>query len=99
MKTHVGLLRGSRLILLPALVLIGGRSFAQQAPAPAVDARTLAKYDLNKNGRLDPDEIAAMQADDARAATATTGGGASGGNAAAGETVTLSPFEVREANN
>jgi hypothetical protein len=99
MKTHVGLLRGSRLIILPALVLLGGRSFAQQAPAPTVDARTLAKYDLNKNGRLDPDETAAMQADEARASSAATGGGANGSAAASGDTVTLSPFEVKEANN
>jgi hypothetical protein len=30
------------------------------------DAATLAKYDKNHNGRLDPDEIAAMQADQAK---------------------------------
>ncbi|HWA07965.1 MAG TPA: hypothetical protein VG838_00720, partial [Opitutaceae bacterium] len=29
-----------------------------QAPSP----QTLAKYDKNGNGRLDPDELAAMQA-------------------------------------
>ena len=36
-----------------------GVALAQSAPSAA----TLAKYDKNKNGRLDPDEIAAMQAD------------------------------------
>jgi hypothetical protein len=35
---------------------------AQNAAAP--DAATLAKYDKNHNGKLDPDEIAAMPADE-----------------------------------
>ncbi|MEY4938449.1 MAG: hypothetical protein RIQ93_184 [Verrucomicrobiota bacterium] len=53
------------------------------------DALTLAKYDLNKNGRLDPDEITAMEA--AQRTLAGTGSAA----AAQASVVTLSPFEVR----
>jgi hypothetical protein len=69
---------------------------AQTAEGNAVSARTLAKYDLNKNGKLDPDELAAMQADNARAANVPV---ASATAAASDEAVMLSPFEVREANN
>jgi len=61
------------------------------AQAAAPDAATLAKYDKNHNGVLDPDEIAAMQADQAKAAqtpvaTASANSGSS--------VVTLNPFEV-----
>lgn len=59
-------------------LLIGGIS----AQTPVADTRGLAQYDTNKNGRLDPDEIAARDAAEARA------------TAPAGETVVLSPFEV-----
>jgi len=40
------------------------------AQAAAPSTATLSKYDKNNNGRLDPDEIAAMQADEAKAARA-----------------------------
>jgi hypothetical protein len=40
----------------------------QDALAAAPDSATLAKYDKNHNGVLDPDELAAMQADQAKAA-------------------------------
>lgn len=92
MKTHGRLLRGSRLLLLPALALtVAPASFAQTAPNNATPAQ-LAKYDKNHNGRLDPDELAAMQADEAKAASAAE-------NGTDKETVQLSPFEVKEANN
>ena len=48
---------------------------AGQNPSPA----QLAQYDKNKNGRLDPEELAALAAAEARAA----------------DTVTLTPFEVK----
>jgi Ca-activated chloride channel family protein len=51
-------------------------------------APALARYDRNGNGRLDPDEIAAMQADNARAAARTQVA------STAGDVVTLQPFEV-----
>ncbi len=64
-------------------------ALAQSAPV-ASDAQTLAKYDKNKNGKLDPDELAAMQADEARAAKAVT----TTTTAAEDKVVELSPFEV-----
>lgn len=41
---------------------------AQTVPASAPDAATLARYDRNRNGRLDPAEQAALDADRARVA-------------------------------
>ena len=69
-----------------------------QAVSAAPTAAQLAKYDTNKNGRLDPAETAAMQADEARARGAVASAPA-GTTATGEETVQLSPFEVREANN
>src|SRR5476649_350347 len=68
-------------LLCPTLVR------AQAAPSAA----TLNKYDKNKNGRLDPDEIAAMQADDAKAAKTPV---TTVSSYSSGEVVTLNPFEV-----
>ena len=70
-----------------ALTLLFGASLAAQT-AP-VDATTLAKYDTNKNGRLDPDERAAMEAAQRGAPPATAPAGTS-----SEDTVVLSPFEV-----
>ncbi len=66
---------------------------AQTAPAAAPDAQTLARYDKNGNGRLDPEELAARQADEARAtqaAPSTSSRTALSG----GDVVVLSPFQV-----
>ncbi|MBL9210099.1 MAG: TonB-dependent receptor [Opitutaceae bacterium] len=61
------------------LVCCGTGLFAQTAPTPsAPTAAQVAQYDKNKNGRLDPAELAALQADEARAK----------------DTITLTPFEV-----
>lgn len=65
------------LAALAALLLTCG-AFAQTTPAP--DAATLAKYDANKNGVLDPSEQSARQAADEAARRGVT---------------TLNPFEVR----
>jgi TonB-dependent Receptor Plug Domain len=54
----------------------------------AQDAATLARYDKNHNGKLDPDEIAAMQADQAKVAQTPVTSGASK------DVVTLNPFQV-----
>jgi hypothetical protein len=78
-KTLPSVLR--RLLLVPVAATLFSLAHAQSAP----DAATLAKYDKNKNGRLDPDEIAAMQADQAKAAQIPV---------TSGETVELSPFQV-----
>jgi hypothetical protein len=78
-----------------ALLASAFLSLALLAPAPlraqaAPSAQTLAKYDRNNNGRLDPDETAAMQADQARAAqTPVTSSPSS-----SGDVVELNPFSV-----
>lgn len=66
--------------------------FSQVAPAP--DAAALAKYDVNRNGRLDPDELLTMQSDQDRAASGGTSSSLS--NATPDSVVKLSPFEVVE---
>src|SRR3954468_6700083 len=61
------------------------------AQSVAPDAATLAKYDKNHNGRLDADELATMQADQAKAAkTPVVDSAPRSGD----EVVQLSPFEV-----
>ena len=84
-----------RLLLSAASVLTALAVFAQQAP-PTATAEQLAKYDLNKDGSLDADELVTLQADQAKAAATPVQTSAAG---TADETVQLSPFEVREANN
>ena len=71
------------------LMLAAGESWAQATGA--ADASTLAKYDKNGNGRLDPDELAAREADERRLAAAS----AARSN---DEPTVLSPFEVRSAD-
>ena len=69
-----------RLLALTVICLVlANASSAQTAPSP-VDPTSLARWDKNKNGRLDPDELAAKTA-------AETSG-------ARQETVLLTPFEV-----
>ena len=63
-----------------------GITFGQVAP---VNASDLAKYDTNKNGRLDPDEVAARDAAQSKPALLSSG---------REETLVLSPFEVRSDN-
>jgi hypothetical protein len=49
-------------LLVAALALLApAASFAAKADGPK--AKLIAKYDLNKNGKLDPDEIAALRKD------------------------------------
>ena len=63
------------------------------AQAPAVDPVTLARYDKNRNGVLDPPELEAMAADSRRSVPVVTPVGP--GTAGAGdETIVMSPFEV-----
>ncbi len=66
--------------VLPLLALACAASlWAQTAPAPT--ATELARYDRNKNGRLDPEELAARDADLAAARSP-------------GDVVQLTPFQV-----
>ncbi len=83
-----------RLPLIPLCSLLAALpAWAQQAPAGASateEARNLARYDLNRNGRLDPDERTAMQADAAKAANAAAPAAGAAGDTA----LVLSPFTV-----
>ncbi len=64
---------------------------AQQATTSPVPAADLAKYDANKNGRLDPGELAARRSDLARAAGVTVKAAS-----ATPDVVEMSPFEVTD---
>ncbi len=94
MKPPQGLLHAWRAIaciLLSVVYLAATPARAQTAPN--VDPATLAKYDTNHNGVLDPDELAALEADQRAAAgarVAVTPSNSDNSN----EIVTLSPFEV-----
>lgn len=69
----------------------------QTAP---VDTAALAKYDLNRNGRLDPTELATKAADDARAAQAPVTTATPADAAATGDSVVqMSPFEVNSGDD
>lgn len=75
------------------MLLLAALSPAAVAQAVStVSAATLAKYDLNKNGKLDAGELAAQQADEAKAARAVTSGSES--SEAGKDVVELSPFTV-----
>ena len=64
---------------------------AQTAPALSPTPAQLAKYDKNQNGRLDADEAAALQGDEARVARAAADLARA---SASGEIIELSPFQV-----
>lgn len=53
--------------MIPALLVAAAVARGAPAAADTPSAAVLAKYDLNKNGKLDPAELAAKQADDDRA--------------------------------
>jgi hypothetical protein len=80
----------SALLALAAVPPLTAQTAATAAPSPS----TLARYDTNHNGVLDPDEAAAMQADEARAASAPQPSPMDTTTTAAGDVVKLSPFEV-----
>jgi outer membrane receptor protein involved in Fe transport len=88
-------------LLSLAAVLAAPSVFAQSIAASrtALDPATLARFDQNKNGRLDPEEEAAWRAA-TRAADAALATGAAvpsrAGAEAADRPVELSPFEVVE---
>ena len=62
-----------------------------QAQAVGPDAAALAKFDKNRNGRLDADELAALQVEQAKVAKAVVVAPAA---VPSGEVVEMSPFEV-----
>jgi outer membrane receptor protein involved in Fe transport len=87
-------------ILVLAFALSVSSLLAQVAPpnSTGVTPATLAKYDTNKNGILDADELAAMQTAEAKAVAAIE---AMRGPAVAtdDEVVQLSPFEVNSGSD
>ena len=88
MKPH----RPKNLISRSLVLALTGASLAVvSSPAQSVnaasDAKSLAQYDKNKNGRLDADELAAKQADDARASSGVTDAGGE-------KAIQLTPFQV-----
>jgi hypothetical protein len=85
-----------RLLVAPVSALLLSPAWSQVAPAAAPDAATLARYDTNKNGRLDADELTAMEA--AQAAAARAAATQPGGDRKE-EVITLSPFEVSGADD
>jgi hypothetical protein len=85
LKRIMALLGG---LLLPVSVMQG-----QVAPTRIPDAATLARYDTNRNGTIDPTEQAALDADLRRSASAATTTSAEATKPAE-EVISLSPFEV-----
>jgi hypothetical protein len=84
MKPSARLSRTLPRALLPLGALVfAWTAGAQNAPVSATPAQ-LARYDANRNGRLDPEEVARLQAD--AAGTTTT--------PPAGDVITLSPFTI-----
>src|SRR3954468_7853073 len=75
-----------RLFALPLFALVIKTPAAAQSAAADATPAQLAKYDANRNGRLDADELALMQSDEAKMAGATTDG--------SGKVVAMSPFTV-----
>lgn len=95
MKPPQGLLQPWRFVAyaIATGVILGSAALRAQT-APTVDAATLAKYDKNHNGVLDPDEVAAMQADQRAAPNTSVAVTPAPEGAGSNEIVTLSPFEV-----
>src|SRR5258707_14026947 len=83
--------RAPHLVCVTTTAILAGRLQAQSSPTPS--AATLNRYDLNHNGRIDPDEQAAMDADQAKATPVTNQPGTSD------TTVTLNPLEVDAGND
>lgn len=79
-----------RLLLIPMCATLSAAICAAQTAAP-VDPATLARYDVNQNGVLDPAERSNMEADAARDIPVTTATPAQAGSA---EVVNMSPFTV-----
>lgn len=92
MNPHRSKPSSSWLFFVPVCSLIFTPLAAQVAsPAPALSPAD-AKYDLNKNGRLDADELTAQQAKEGRVRPQNSG------EFASDDAVELSPFEVKEDN-
>jgi len=87
--------RNSFIFAAGFLAFFGPLGFSQLASERQPTAAELSKYDVNRNGRLDPSELATMEA--ARRARPVEARSDSSGSS--GDTVTLSPFEVSGAGD
>jgi hypothetical protein len=81
---------GLSLCSLGCALLLPPAALAQSVPGARPDAATLARYDLNRNGVLDPAELDALRADEARNAAAAAAGAAPRTDGI----IQLSPFQV-----
>lgn len=91
LPTQSRLLPRPLLLTAAALVAPFGSTLSGQTVAPLrADAATLARYDTNRNGVLDPAELAAKDSDEAKAGRASE----TAPGAAKDEVISLSPFEV-----
>ncbi|MGH7957564.1 MAG: TonB-dependent receptor plug domain-containing protein, partial [Opitutaceae bacterium] len=91
------LLRGALqfiVVQIAATIAFSLDANAQTVAPSAPDSAALKKYDKNQNGRLDADELAAQQADEASATRAVVVTPNTSGEENK-ETIALSPFEVR----
>jgi len=95
-RTNCTSSHASRIGVCLSLLCLTAASAFPQAAAP--DRADLAKYDKNQNGRLDPDEVAAMEADQARARTETLPAPKSL-PAPNNDVIELSPFQVSAEDN
>src|SRR5687767_10279598 len=97
MKTPAPFIVSARLELVVVVLAAFGAATStltgQSLPAAQPDAATVARYDANRNGRLDRDELDALEADQ-RKLSAMPATNATIDRSARDETVLLSPFEV-----
>ena len=89
-----GFLPACRLSVVAATLSIAPLLVAQLAPTSAPDRATLAKYDRNQNGVLDPEELSAFEADQGRQVPVETT--ARPAESSPEAPTLLSPFEVVE---
>ncbi len=96
MTTYLNRQRCQRIGMLAGLALVSAAPIWAQAALPsATTAAMLAKYDTNRNGKLDPDELAAMAADQKTKIPVET---APAPSATGDQVIALSPFEVISEN-
>ena len=79
--------------MIVTTLLAGAVTPTSAQSAATVDSVTLAKYDANRNGRLDASEIATMEAEQRR-----TAGSAPSSGSSQTDVIQLSPFEVSSDN-
>ena len=87
-----------RLVAAALLCAAASPGLLAQSSTTAPNAAALAKYDINKNGQLDPSELAAMRADEAKSAAVPTVAAAPAAPAA-DDVEVMSPFQVNASSD